>query len=353
MLHCLGKLFHLPVTVQHLQDTGVGRTVNALRKYEGDTGEAAKALVAKWKAMVAAEDSSEGERESHPEENNSPEEERHNHRHDEYHRSDREKVSHHHRADSKKHKEEERLVKLKKMSSQGQGKKRRSEGENREIVEKRRWKDETDSEFSGCGNSLQAVGQEDNDSGHDSEPRRTSQVSQNVVDNSSDDGTQSPCVQSHSNKFYDSHRKHEKHKVTNTSNKEKVESRQKGDKISSSHEGVKKTENKSVNESKQKKDFKRKVEIIVGNKEHHNDTSKKHKSKTGSCANNIPNVSESPSKPIKLDKTSVKIKKANLSAKEEEDGSIDCSTGMNLCCHVGPSLQPDVLLPLWPSWCAR
>jgi transcription elongation factor B polypeptide 3 len=328
MLHCLGKLFHLPVTVQHLQDTGVGRTVNALRKYEGDTGEAAKALVAKWKAMVAAEDSSEGERESHPEENSLPEEERHNHRHDEYHRSNRENMSHH-RADSKKHKEEERLVKLKKMSSQG--KKRRREEENREILEKRRRKDETDSESSGCGNSLQAVGQEDNDSEHDSEPRSTSQVSQNVVDNSSDDGAQSPCVQSHNNKCYDSHRKHEKHKVTNSSNKEKVENKQKGDRISSSHEGIKRTENKNVNESKQRKDFKRKVEVRVSNKEHyHNDTSKKHKSKTGSRANNIPDMSESPSKPLKLDKTSAKIKKANLSAKEEEDGSIDCSTGMHL-----------------------
>ncbi|XP_043676753.1 transcription elongation factor B polypeptide 3 [Vespula pensylvanica] len=61
MLHYIQRLYTLPVTVQHLQDTGVGRTVNALRKYEGGVGDAAKALVAKWKAMVADEETSDGE----------------------------------------------------------------------------------------------------------------------------------------------------------------------------------------------------------------------------------------------------------------------------------------------------
>lgn len=49
--------------MQHLQDTGVGRTVNALRKEPGDVGQAARSLVYKWKMMVAAE-------ESDPEEHN-------------------------------------------------------------------------------------------------------------------------------------------------------------------------------------------------------------------------------------------------------------------------------------------
>ncbi|XP_043266781.1 transcription elongation factor B polypeptide 3-like [Venturia canescens] len=57
-LHCIEKLYRLPVTVQHLQETGVGRTVNALRKYDGSIGDAAKALVAKWKTMVVDEDTS-------------------------------------------------------------------------------------------------------------------------------------------------------------------------------------------------------------------------------------------------------------------------------------------------------
>ncbi|XP_045524575.1 transcription elongation factor B polypeptide 3 [Pieris brassicae] len=57
ILKCIDKLFHLSVTVQHLQETGVGRTVNALRKEPGDVGQAARALVYKWKLMVASEES--------------------------------------------------------------------------------------------------------------------------------------------------------------------------------------------------------------------------------------------------------------------------------------------------------
>lgn len=44
--------------MHHLQETGIGRSVNVLRKDEGEVGVAAKALIAKWKAMVAAEESS-------------------------------------------------------------------------------------------------------------------------------------------------------------------------------------------------------------------------------------------------------------------------------------------------------
>ncbi|XP_055376428.1 transcription elongation factor B polypeptide 3 [Condylostylus longicornis] len=55
-LHCIEKLSKLPVKVEHLQATGIGKTVNSLRKYEGEVGVAAKALVAKWKAVVTAEE---------------------------------------------------------------------------------------------------------------------------------------------------------------------------------------------------------------------------------------------------------------------------------------------------------
>lgn len=58
VLHCIEKLYRLPVTVQHLKETGVGKTVNALRVYEGTVGDAATALVDKWKLMVVAETSS-------------------------------------------------------------------------------------------------------------------------------------------------------------------------------------------------------------------------------------------------------------------------------------------------------
>ena len=47
------------MTVKHLQETGIGKTVNSLRKSDGEVGEAARALVAKWKQMVEEEDESE------------------------------------------------------------------------------------------------------------------------------------------------------------------------------------------------------------------------------------------------------------------------------------------------------
>nr|CAG4645059.1 EOG090X0BTZ [Leptodora kindtii] len=55
-LHCLSKLAKLPIGVQHLQETGIGRTVNGMRKTDGAVGEKARSLVNKWKLMVQAED---------------------------------------------------------------------------------------------------------------------------------------------------------------------------------------------------------------------------------------------------------------------------------------------------------
>lgn len=53
------------VTVQHLQSTGIGRTVNSLRKDDGEVGAAAKTLISKWKEMVA-NDGSDGSEEEKP-----------------------------------------------------------------------------------------------------------------------------------------------------------------------------------------------------------------------------------------------------------------------------------------------
>lgn len=61
MLHCLNKLTKLPIGVEHLQATGIGRTINGMRKVEGAVGEEARALVNKWKEMVAAEDKSDSD----------------------------------------------------------------------------------------------------------------------------------------------------------------------------------------------------------------------------------------------------------------------------------------------------
>nr|SVE75340.1 EOG090X0BTZ [Daphnia dolichocephala] len=61
MLHCLNKLTKLPIGVEHLQATGIGRTINGMRKAEGAVGEEARTLVSKWKEIVAAEDKSDSD----------------------------------------------------------------------------------------------------------------------------------------------------------------------------------------------------------------------------------------------------------------------------------------------------
>ncbi|KZS14917.1 Transcription elongation factor B Polypeptide 3 [Daphnia magna] len=61
MLHCLNKLTKLPIGVEHLQATGIGRTINGMRKAEGAVGEEARSLVSKWKEIVAAEDKSDSD----------------------------------------------------------------------------------------------------------------------------------------------------------------------------------------------------------------------------------------------------------------------------------------------------
>ncbi|XP_050433259.1 transcription elongation factor B polypeptide 3 [Adelges cooleyi] len=57
IMYCITKLTRLPITVQNLQKTGIGRVVNSLRKDEGNIGEAAKTLVLKWKNVVKVEES--------------------------------------------------------------------------------------------------------------------------------------------------------------------------------------------------------------------------------------------------------------------------------------------------------
>lgn len=59
--------------MEHLQETGIGRTVNALRKDEGEIGVAAKALVAKWKTMVASEEPTNEEEDTKANEGNNTE----------------------------------------------------------------------------------------------------------------------------------------------------------------------------------------------------------------------------------------------------------------------------------------
>ncbi|KAK8745093.1 hypothetical protein OTU49_000457, partial [Cherax quadricarinatus] len=63
LLYYIHKLKYLNVTVSHLEETGVGRSVNSLRHHEGLVGEKARALVNKWKVMVKAEEEEEDDEE--------------------------------------------------------------------------------------------------------------------------------------------------------------------------------------------------------------------------------------------------------------------------------------------------
>lgn len=69
ILHCIGALYKLVVTVNLLQETGIGRTVNGMCKSEaGEVRAAAKGLVNKWKALVVNESEDEPARQSQEEE---------------------------------------------------------------------------------------------------------------------------------------------------------------------------------------------------------------------------------------------------------------------------------------------
>ncbi|CAO1439095.1 unnamed protein product [Diamesa tonsa] len=53
LLHCLKKLSAISISVQILQETGIGRTVNSVRKHDGEVGNLARKLISKWKDTVS------------------------------------------------------------------------------------------------------------------------------------------------------------------------------------------------------------------------------------------------------------------------------------------------------------
>ena len=62
MLHCLSKLDRVPMTIDILQETGVGKLVNSLKKKsapDSDVASKAKAIVRKWKDLVASHEETE------------------------------------------------------------------------------------------------------------------------------------------------------------------------------------------------------------------------------------------------------------------------------------------------------
>lgn len=58
----LSRLRKLPIRTIHLEETGVGRTVNGLKKLGDKVGDNAKDLVSHWKYMVVQEEQAAAER---------------------------------------------------------------------------------------------------------------------------------------------------------------------------------------------------------------------------------------------------------------------------------------------------
>lgn len=52
---CLHKLLKLPITIKHLETTGIGRVVNKLRSRGGVVGKFAERVVLTWKYVVKTE----------------------------------------------------------------------------------------------------------------------------------------------------------------------------------------------------------------------------------------------------------------------------------------------------------
>ncbi|CAO1443299.1 unnamed protein product [Diamesa serratosioi] len=54
LLHCLKKLYAIPISVQILQETGIRNTVGSVRKHNGEVGNLARKLIFKWKETLLA-----------------------------------------------------------------------------------------------------------------------------------------------------------------------------------------------------------------------------------------------------------------------------------------------------------
>ena len=62
VLHCLAKLDRVPMTIEILQETGVGRIVNQLKKStdpDSQIADEAKNIVRKWKEIVQSQEEEE------------------------------------------------------------------------------------------------------------------------------------------------------------------------------------------------------------------------------------------------------------------------------------------------------
>ncbi len=53
VLYVLKKLERLPMSLEILHETGVGKTVNSYRKHPQPVGERAREVVTRWKGLLA------------------------------------------------------------------------------------------------------------------------------------------------------------------------------------------------------------------------------------------------------------------------------------------------------------
>nr|CAD7456681.1 unnamed protein product [Timema tahoe] len=255
MKHCITKLDRLPVTVQHLQETGVGRTVNALRKYDGEVGNSAKAIVAKWKAMVAAEDTSDDE----PSSTTNEDKPRHHRRPDDPgQRRHEESSDHRQREDSDEHRE--RVVQEKHVSSKSRNNTPSSMSSNNHVTDHKR-KANKDLLESGKKRRIQDSSDEDetaatnsDDHSHNSEGNDDDsdmlQIEDETSEEESDDSSQkSECPDSSDSDNTSRRQENNKPKTSSSSHS----SSRKQDKHKENHNERSKSNNKENSELKKER----------------------------------------------------------------------------------------------------
>lgn len=74
-MYYIGKLHNYPVKIRHLEETGIGLTVNGLRKLGGEVADSAKNLITKWKKMVVEESNNQEEDEEDEEDDDDDDDE--------------------------------------------------------------------------------------------------------------------------------------------------------------------------------------------------------------------------------------------------------------------------------------
>ncbi|KAL3278644.1 hypothetical protein HHI36_016182 [Cryptolaemus montrouzieri] len=227
MLHSLGRLFKLPIKVCHLESTGVGRTVNSLRKTEGVVGDLAKSLVAKWKEMVLMEEKKQAETVSTDEDNEIIS----------THEEEKQSTSHINISnDTKRHSEKyERKSSEKSHDSKSHTENNSKENKHKEISKKNHANNEDDDDPKNSGSEISEHKRKKDKSHENEKNRHKSKESKNKPRQSSDDESE-----------YETHKSRSKHDKHESSDK-------KEHKHKSSHERREESSKKATSEPREEK----------------------------------------------------------------------------------------------------